>query len=44
MDAFGGISFDFALDLSFNPFGNYIYVILASAILGVLISAGIMLK
>ena len=43
---FGGISFpSISLpSLSWNPFGNYIYVIGAIAVLGVLISAAFMLK
>lgn len=42
---FGGINFSISLpSLSWNPFGNYIYVIGAIAVLGVLISAAFMLK
>lgn len=41
---FGGLGFSFNLNLSWNPFGPYIYVIMAIGVLGVLIAAGLMLK
>ena len=45
MDQFGGIDFSIDIgDLSFNPFGPYIYVIFAIAFLGIMIYAGLMLK
>ena len=43
-DLLGGMGFDFNFDFAWNPFGKFLPWILGIAILGGLITCGVMLK